>query len=50
MVQRIRNLRQDATRLATLDEREDLSNGLAELADAYHDGWSSGSDDDNDDL
>lgn len=50
MVQRIKNLRQDATRLAALDEREDLSNDLAELADAYHDGWSSGSDDDDDDA
>ena len=33
-----------------LDEREGLSNGLAEIADAYQDDWSSGSDEDDDDL
>lgn len=32
-----------------IEDREDLCNSLAELADAYHDGWSSGSDDGEDD-
>lgn len=29
-------------------DREALDNGLAEIEDAYRDGWSSGSDDDDD--
>ena len=33
-----------------LDEREALSNSLAEIADAYRDDWESGSDEDDDDL
>lgn len=32
-----------------LEDREALGNDLAGMADAYHDGWSSGSDDDDDD-
>lgn len=50
LVQRIRNLRSDSARLVPVNEREDLGNGLAELADAYQEGWFSGSDDDDDDL
>jgi hypothetical protein len=50
LVQRIRNLRSDSAQLVPVNEREDLGNGLAELADAYQEGWFSGSDDDNDDL
>lgn len=50
MVQRIRTLRTESARLVPVNEREDLGNGLAELADAYQDGWSSGSDEDDDDL
>ncbi|KAJ4116209.1 mtDNA inheritance, partitioning of the mitochondrial organelle [Fusarium equiseti] len=50
MVQRIRTLRTESARLVPVSEREDLGNGLAELADAYQEGWFSGSDDDNDDL
>ncbi|KAF5588679.1 DML1-like protein [Fusarium subglutinans] len=50
LVQRIRNLRSDSARLVPVNEREDLGNGLAELADAYQEGWLSGSDDDDDDL
>jgi hypothetical protein len=50
MVQRIRTLRSESARLVALNEREDLSNGLAELADAYQEGWFSGSDEDDDDL
>lgn len=29
-------------------ERESLGNRLAEIVDAYHDGWASGSDSDDD--
>ncbi|KAJ3511435.1 hypothetical protein NM208_g15433 [Fusarium decemcellulare] len=50
MVRRIRHLRSEATRLVGVNEREDLSNGLAELADAYQEGWLSGSDEDDDDI
>ncbi|KAF5019775.1 hypothetical protein F66182_8212 [Fusarium sp. NRRL 66182] len=50
MVQRIRTLRSESSRLVGVNEREDLSNGLAELADAYQEGWFSGSDEDEDDL
>jgi hypothetical protein len=32
------------------NEREDLSNGISEFADAYEEDWSSGSDEDDDAL
>jgi hypothetical protein len=47
---RIKTLRSEVTRLVNLEEREGLSNGLAELAEAYREDWSSGSDEDDDDL
>ncbi|KAK7403604.1 mtDNA inheritance, partitioning of the mitochondrial organelle [Neonectria punicea] len=47
---RIKMLRSEATRLVGLEDREALSNGLAELAEAYREDWSSGSDEDDDDL
>ncbi|KAH6985083.1 tubulin domain-containing protein [Ilyonectria sp. MPI-CAGE-AT-0026] len=50
MAPRIKVLRSEATRLVGVEEREGLSNGLAELAEAYREDWSSGSDDDDDDL
>lgn len=50
MAPRIKDLRSEATRLVGVEEREGLSNGLAELAEAYREDWSSGSDDDDDDL
>ncbi|KAF5673085.1 DML1-like protein [Fusarium heterosporum] len=50
IVQRVRTLRTESARLVPVNEREDLGNGLAELADAYQEGWFSGSDDDDDDL
>ncbi|KAI5460067.1 tubulin domain-containing protein [Mariannaea sp. PMI_226] len=50
MAPRLKMLRSQVTRLISLDEREGLSNGLAELAEAYREDWSSGSDDDDDDL
>ncbi|KAG6005507.1 hypothetical protein E4U21_007901 [Claviceps maximensis] len=47
----LRTLRAQATRrMIGLEEREGLSNGIAEMADAYQDDWSSGSDNDDDDL
>lgn len=46
---RLRALRLTVTRLIGLEERETLSNELAEMADEYHEGWSSGSDFGDDD-
>ncbi|OAA44896.1 Tubulin FtsZ [Metarhizium rileyi] len=47
---RLRNLRSQGTRLIPLDEREALSNNLAQIADAYQDDWLSDSDEDDDEL
>ncbi|KJK92322.1 hypothetical protein H633G_03791 [Metarhizium anisopliae BRIP 53284] len=47
---RMKDLRSQGTRLIRLDEREALGNSLAEIADAYQDDWSSGSDEDDDEL
>lgn len=46
----MKDLRSQGTRLIRLDEREALGNSLAEIADAYQDDWSSGSDEDDDEL
>lgn len=46
---KLRTLRSTVTRLIGLEDRESLSNDLAEMADEYHEGWSSGSDDGDDD-
>ncbi|KAF3770246.1 hypothetical protein M406DRAFT_36446, partial [Cryphonectria parasitica EP155] len=46
---KLRSLRTTVTRLIGIEDREDLSNGLAEMADEYHEGWSSGSDEGEDD-
>ncbi|KAF7561887.1 hypothetical protein G7046_g2262 [Stylonectria norvegica] len=46
----LKTLRSEVTRWVAVDEREALSNGLAELADAYREDWSSGSDEDDDDM
>lgn len=46
---RLKSLRSTVTRLIGLEDRETLSNELAEMADEYHEGWSSGSDDGEDD-
>lgn len=35
-------------RVAAFDEREALANGLGEIAEAYEEGWNSGSDDESD--
>lgn len=44
----MKSLQRVVGRMVGLDEREALSNGLGEIAEAYEDGWSSGSDSDND--
>lgn len=46
----VRSLRSQVSRSIALDEREVLSNGLADIADAYQSDWSSGSDQDDDDV
>lgn len=45
----LRALRSTVTRLIGVEDREALSNELAEMADEYHEGWSSGSDFGDDD-
>ncbi|KAK8076566.1 Bcdml1 [Apiospora phragmitis] len=46
----VRNrLRTTVVRSIGLEDREDIGNELAEVAEAYKEGWSSGSDDDDDD-
>ncbi|KAH8169531.1 tubulin domain-containing protein [Sarocladium implicatum] len=45
----LRGLREQTAWLLPMEERETLTNGLDEIADAYQDDWSSGSDDDDDD-
>lgn len=47
---RLKSLRTQVTWSLGIEEKETLNNSLAELADAYQDDWSSGSDDDDDDL
>ena len=37
------------SKMVGLDEREALANGLGEIVEAYEEGWSGGSDSDNDD-
>jgi len=38
-----------AVRSIGLEDREMIGNDLAEMADEYHEGWSSGSDEGDDD-
>ncbi|KAK7990938.1 Protein dml-1 [Apiospora arundinis] len=47
---RLRGLRTTVVRSIGLEDREDIGNELAEVAEAYKEGWSSGSDDDDDDA
>lgn len=44
----LRELRAQTAWSLPMEERETLTNGLDEIADAYQDDWSSGSDDDDD--
>ncbi|KAJ5901574.1 hypothetical protein N7495_002102 [Penicillium taxi] len=46
--ERIKALESTAARTLAVDEREAMVNGLGELREAYEDGWSSGSDGDDD--
>lgn len=45
---RVKALQRMVSRMANLDERETLSNGLGEISEAYEDGWYSGSDESDD--
>ncbi|KAL3428351.1 misato Segment II myosin-like domain-containing protein [Phlyctema vagabunda] len=45
---RIKNLQSIVGRAVGIEEREALSNSLGEIAEAYEEGWDSGSDDDDD--
>jgi len=45
---RIKNLQQIVGRAIGIDEREALSNSLGEIAEAYEEGWDSGTDEDDD--
>ena len=46
----VRYLRAQTAGSLPMEEREAVTNGLDEIADAYQDDWSSGSDDDDDDA
>jgi len=45
---KIRALREITSRIVSLDERENLSNDLGEMAEAYEEGWDIDSDEDDD--
>lgn len=45
---RLKALRTTVARSIAVEDREALSNDLAEMADEYHEGWSSGSDEGDD--
>jgi len=45
---RVKNLQHIVSRSIGIGEREELSNSLAEIAEAYEKGWDSGSDEDDD--
>ncbi len=45
---RVKNLQNIAARAIGTDEREALSNSLGVIAEAYEEGWDSGSDEDDD--
>ena len=48
VAKRVKGLQRVVARTVGLDEREALGNGLGEIAEAYEEGWSSGSDGDSD--
>ncbi|KAH0490250.1 hypothetical protein TgHK011_001727 [Trichoderma gracile] len=50
IVHKMKDLRTQVAPFISLEERENLVNGLAELGAAYEDEWSSGSDSGDDDL
>lgn len=45
---RLKELQHIVNRAINVDEREALSNSLGEIAEAYEEGWDSGSDEDDD--
>lgn len=45
---KVRGLRTAVIRSIGLEDREMIGNELAEIAEGYKEGWSSGSDDDDD--
>lgn len=45
---KMKGLRNTVIRFIDLENREDIGNELAEIAEGYKEGWSSGSDDDDD--
>lgn len=45
---KVRGLRTAVIRYIGLEDRETIGNELAEIAEGYKEGWSSGSDDDDD--
>lgn len=46
---RVKALQKTISKMADVDEREALVNGLGEIGEAYEEGWNSGSDGDRDD-
>lgn len=46
--QRIKSIEATTARMLSVDERENMMNGLGEIREVYETGWSSGSDDDSD--
>lgn len=45
----VKTLQKLAGKIANIEERESLSNGLGEISEAYQEGWQSGSEEDSDD-
>jgi hypothetical protein len=45
---RVKNLQHIVNRAISIDEREALSNSLGDIAEAYEEGWDSGTDEDDD--
>jgi hypothetical protein len=45
---RVKSLRTVASRFVAVEERESLTNSLAEIAESYEEGWDSGTDEDDD--
>ena len=45
---KIKNLQSIVSKVVGIDEREALANSLGEIAEAYEEGWDSGSDEDDD--
>lgn len=46
--QRIKSIETNTARALSIDERENMLNGLGEIRESYETGWSSGSEDDDD--